>query len=136
MTASKLNLVIVEEHKSLQGLLASLEEQFQYLTKREVFALDSVKNKIEQCSRQVAHFEVERRKITNGKDMSKVVEELKNDELDSNYTNIKKLLNLIQIQKYANETLIKQGLGFTTQMLRFLNPDKGPKTYNSYGKRK
>ncbi len=133
---NELNNIIVEEYKALQGLLASLDEQYKHLTKQQVFELDSVRDKIEKCSREVAHFEVQRRKITNGKDMSKVVEELKDEKLENNYRNIKKLLHAIQFQKDTNEILIKQKLGFTTQMLNFLNPNKTPKTYNAYGKRK
>ncbi len=136
MSTSELNLVIVEELKALQGLLASLDEQFQYLTKREVFALDAVRNKIELSSKKVASLEMKRRTLTNGEDMSKVVHELKDEELEKNYRNIKKLLSAIVLQKDTNEVLIKQQLGFTTQMLNFLNPDKAPKTYNSYGKRR
>ena len=62
----ELNKIMVEEYKSLQALLGALDEQFEYLTKREVFALDKITQKIEECTREVARFEVERRKITNG----------------------------------------------------------------------
>jgi flagellar biosynthesis/type III secretory pathway chaperone len=136
MVASELNSVIVEELKALQGLLASLDDQFQHLTKREVFALDAVRNKVELSSKKVASLEMQRRSLTNGEDMSKLVRELKDEELEENYRNIKKLLEAIVLQKDTNEMLIKQQLGFTTQMLNFLNPDKAPKTYNSYGKRR
>jgi flagellar biosynthesis/type III secretory pathway chaperone len=136
MITSELNSVIVEELKALQGLLASLDDQFKYLTKREVFALDSVRNKIEMRSKAVASLEMRRRTLTNGEDMSKIVQELKDEELEKNYRDIKKLLSAIVLQKDTNDMLIKQQLGFTTQMLNFLNPDKAPKTYNSYGKRR
>jgi len=61
---------------------------------------------------------------------------LNNEELENNYRSIKKLLEEIQLQRETNELLIRQGLGFTTQMLNVLNPNKGPKTYNAYGKRR
>ncbi|NMM61267.1 flagellar protein FlgN [Clostridium sp. P21] len=136
MNASELNSVIVEEIKALQTLLSCLDEQFQYLTKREVFALDAVRSKIEQSSREVASFEMKRRSLTNGEDMNKIVHELKDKELEKNYRDIKKLLDSVVFQKDTNDILIKQQLSFTTQMLNFLNPDRGPKTYNSYGKRR
>lgn len=131
-----LNRIMVEEYKALQALLGALDEQFEYLSKREAFALDKITQKIEQCAREVARFEVERRKITNGEAMSKIMSDLNNEELENNYRNIKKLLEEIQVQKDTNELLIRQGLGFTMQMLNVLNPDKAPKTYNAYGKRR
>lgn len=133
---SNLNKIMIDEYRALQSLLKALDEQFEYLTKKEVFALDKVAQKIELCAREVAHFEVERRKITNGEAMGNIVDRLKNEELESNYRNIRNLLEEIQLQKDTNELLIRQGLGFTTQMLNILNPDKGPKTYNPYGKRR
>jgi Flagellar biosynthesis/type III secretory pathway chaperone len=132
----ELNRVMVEEYKAIQALLGALDEQFEYLTKREVFALDKVVKKIEICARDVARCEVERRNITKGEAMSKIIDEINNNELENNYRNIKKLLEEIQMQKETNELLIRQGLGFTTQMLNVINPDKGPKTYNGYGKRR
>lgn len=136
MNASELNSVLNEEYKTLQTLLSCLDEQFQYLTKREVFALDAVRSKIEQSSKAVASLEMKRRSLTHGKDMSKIVLELKDEELENSYRNIKKLLDAVVLQKDTNEMLIKQQLGFTTQMLNFLNPNKTPKTYNSYGRRR
>lgn len=132
----ELNRIIIEEYSALKDLLGALDEQFEYLTKREVFALDGITKKIENCARDVARFEVERRNVTKGEAMSKIIDNLKNEELENNYRNIKKLLEEIQLQKDTNELLIRQGLGFTTQMLNFLNPDRGPKTYTAYGKRR
>lgn len=132
----ELNRIVLEEHKALQALLEALEEQFEYLTKREVFALDKITQKIELCAREVARLEVGRRQITNGEAMSKIVSELRNEELENNYRDIKNLLEAIQTQKETNEVIIRQGLGFTTQMLNVINPDRGPKTYNAYGKRR
>lgn len=132
----ELNRIMVEEYKAIQALLGALDEQFEYLTKREVFALDKIVKRIESCAREVARFEVERRNITKGKAMSKIMSDINNEELKNNYRNIKKLLEEIQMQKETNELLIRQGLGFTTQMLNVLNPDKGPKTYTAYGKRR
>lgn len=136
MNASELNSVINEEYEALQTLLSCLDEQFQYLTKREVFALDAVRGKIEQSSKVLASLEMKRRSLTGGKDMSEIVLELKDAELEKNYRNIKKLLDMVVLQKDTNDVLIKQQLGFTTQMLNFLNPNKAPKTYNSYGRRR
>jgi flagellar biosynthesis/type III secretory pathway chaperone len=133
---TELNEIIVEEYKALKALFEALNEQFQYLAKRDVLRLSAITKKIEQINKDVARFEIERRKITKGEAMSKIVRELKDKELENNYRSVKRLLGEIRFQKDANEMLIRQGLGFTTQMLNFLNPDRGPKTYNSYGKRR
>ncbi|MBV7272263.1 flagellar protein FlgN [Clostridium thailandense] len=135
MTAA-LKEIIVEEHKALEALLDILDEQFKYLTKRDVFSLDKVSKKLHECSVKIAHFEMERRKLTAGKSMKNIIEDTKDKELENKYREIVKLLSEIELQKTTNDMLIKQGLGFATQMLNFLNPNKGPKTYNSYGKRK
>ncbi len=135
MTAA-LKEIIVEEYKALKALLDALDEQFKYLTKRDVFSLDKVSKKIHQCSVEIAQFEMERRKLTSGKPMKSIIEETKDIELENNYREIVKLISEIELQKTTNDMLIKQGLGFATQMLNFLNPNKGPKTYNSYGKHK
>lgn len=132
----ELNRIMIEEYRALQSLLGALDEQFQYLTRREAFALDGITKKIESCAREVARLEVERRNITKGEAMSKIIGKINNEELDKNYRNIKKLLEEIRLQKDTNEILIRQGLGFTTQILSVLNPDRGPKTYNAYGKRR
>lgn len=132
----QLNKIMIEEYGALEGLLRALDEQFEYLTKREAFALDKIAKKIENCAREVARFEVERRNITKGEAMSILVQQLNDKELEKNYRSIKKLLEEIQLQRETNELLIRQGLGFTTQMLNVLNPDRGPKTYNAYGKRR
>ncbi|MBC2582575.1 flagellar protein FlgN [Clostridium sp. DJ247] len=126
----------MNEYNALKALLDALDEQFEYLTKREVFSLGKVVEKIEQCSREVARWEVERRKITGGEAMTSIVDKMKNENLENNYRSVKKLLEEIQLQKDTNEMIIKQGLGFSTQMLNFINPDRGPKTYNGYGKRR
>ncbi|WP_313885244.1 flagellar protein FlgN [Clostridium sp. DJ247] len=132
----QLNEIVMNEYNALKALLDALDEQFEYLTKREVFSLGKVVEKIEQCSREVARWEVERRKITGGEAMTSIVDKMKNENLENNYRSVKKLLEEIQLQKDTNEMIIKQGLGFSTQMLNFINPDRGPKTYNGYGKRR
>lgn len=134
--AAALKEIIVEEYKALKALLDALDEQFKYLTKRDVFSLDKVSKKLYKCSVEIAQFEMERRKLTSGRSMKSIIEEIKDKELENNYREIIKLLSEIELQKTTNDILIKQGLGFATQMLNFLNPNKGSKTYNSYGKHK
>lgn len=131
----QMNNMIVIETKALEALLLALDEQYKYLVKNDVFALEKMTSRIENCSREIAKCEMERRKLTNGAPMGEIINKLNDDELDENYRRIQRVIESVRLQKDSNDMIIKQGLGFTTQMLSVLNPDKSPKTYNSYGKR-
>lgn len=134
MLSEQLNSIIINEYNALDKLLKTLNEQFDYIRKKNIFALDAVREKIEACAREVAKHEVERRKITNGKSLSTIVSECEDKTLEKSYENIQDLLHQVQLQKDTNEILIRQGLNYTTQMLGMLNPSRGPKTYNAYGR--
>lgn len=136
MFVQQLNSIIIKEYDALSKLLESLNEQFTYLSKNDVFALDGITEKLDKCAREVAKYEVERRKITGEKAMSKIIDECQDKTLDDNYRSTLNLLHKVQLQKDINESLIKQGLNFTTQMLNMLKPDRAPKTYNAYGRRR
>ncbi|WP_123053461.1 flagellar protein FlgN [Clostridium sp. JN-1] len=134
MVSEQLNSIILNEYSALKKLLKTLNEQFDYITKRNVFALDAVREKIENCASEVAKYEVERRKITDGRLMSTIVSESGDKTLEKSYEKIQNLLHQVQLQKDTNEILIRQGLNYTTQMLGMLNPNRSPKTYNAYGR--
>lgn len=131
----QMNNIIVMETKALEVLLSALDEQYKYLVNNDVFALEKITLKIENCSREIAKYEMERRSLTNGASMREIINQLNDEELEENYRNIQKVIESVRLQKESNEMIIKQGLGFTTKMLSVLNPDKSPKTYNAYGKR-
>lgn len=136
MYLEQLNSIMLEEYSALDELFKSLCEQFNYITKKNIFALDAVREKIENCARSVAKCEVERRKLVNGKSMTALILESDNEVLKENFENIQNLIHKLNLQKGTNEVLIRQGLNYTTQMLNVLNPNRKPRTYNSYGRRK
>lgn len=132
---SKLKKVIEDEKGALEEILSVLELQHKYIIEEDVFKLEDVVKNIEEGNKNIALLEIERRNLLGSESMSEVVKKYDDEELNLLYREIKRVLNELSIQKETNETLIKQGLGFTTQMLNLINP-KGctPKTYNSYGK--
>jgi flagellar biosynthesis/type III secretory pathway chaperone len=134
MLNETLNQIILKESKALKDLLALLEEQHSMILKNDIFGLEAIVEKIQNCNREIAKEEVERRKLVGSDGMSKTIDTLGDEELDRNFRSIKKLLAEVELQKDTNELLIRQGLGFTSRMLNILNPDRNVKTYNSYGK--
>lgn len=130
---NELKNVIRNEDESLNKLLSLLEEQYKYIMGKEVFKLDAMVEKIKLCNKEVAEYEVFRRRITNSKSMSDIVMESKDEELENLYRNIKKTVELVKMQKDTNELLLKQQIGFNTQMLNIINPRRENRTYNSYG---
>lgn len=131
-----LKSVMENEYEALIEMLKVLEEQYELLVKKDAFALDNIVKKIEDISKKVALSEIERRKITGKEKMSKVVSELKDEDITGVYTKIRSIMYDIEVQKESNEILIKQGLVFTTQMLNLINPNRNVKTYNNYGRAK
>jgi flagellar biosynthesis/type III secretory pathway chaperone len=136
MDSNSINLIIIKETAALKTLLDLLDEQHELLIKNDIKELEDIVLKMEYCNKQIAEAEVERRKLIKGISMKAVVDEAQNDELNKNYRYIQRLISEIQVQKETNDMLIKLGLGFSTRILRILNPDKTPKVYNSYGKLK
>lgn len=132
---AKLKDIFTRELKALNRLLETLEEQHKYIVKNEVFKLEKMKSEIEQVNKDVALIEMERRNLTGEESVNEIVSRYEDEELSILYRDIKKVLNELKLQKETNEVLIKQELGFTTQMLNLFNPKSGtPKTYNAYGK--
>ncbi|KYH30078.1 MULTISPECIES: flagellar protein FlgN [Clostridium] len=142
MTNNEIKLQLKElmllQLKVFGVLLNLLEEQHLYIVKNDVFNMEAVVEKIQKCNQQIASLELRRRDITKGllenKTFGKLIEEMKDKELENSFKKIRGLLHEIQLQKDTNELLIKQGLSFTNRMLLILNPDRQAKTYNGYGK--
>jgi flagellar biosynthesis/type III secretory pathway chaperone len=65
--------------------------------------------------------------------MKAIVENSNDIDLDSTYRDIKKLIEVVKMQKDTNELLIRQQMGFNAQILNIINPRREIKTYNSYG---
>lgn len=132
-TADQLKEIIVNESCAVEELIKILDEQHDFIAKNNIFDLEDCVKRIENCNRSIAQWEVKRRKIVNDKPMKEVIAKLNDDELDKSYRNIKKLLHAATLQKNLNEALLKQGLSFSSKMLRLLNPDRKAKIYTSYG---
>lgn len=132
----KLNEILVKEHESLNKLLSALDEQHSRIVKNDVFGMEAIVKEIEKENKAVAELEMERRKLTQGREISGIIQEFKDENLDRNYRNLKMLLQQLILQKDNNELLIRQRLSFTTQMLSILSPDRSVKTYNAYGRRR
>lgn len=124
------------ESKALEELLKVLEEQHGYIVRNTIFKMEEVVAKLDRCNKEIAKWEMERRKLTQGEAMSKIIDKIGDRELEDQYRKIKRVIEEVKLQKDTNELLIRQGLGFTTQMLTILSPNKNTKTYNSYGKPK
>lgn len=129
----KLTEVLVKEEGALKKLLDLLDEQFKLIMSKNVFGMEEMVERLQSCSKEIAEFEVERRKLIGGKSMREVIKALDNNDLDNVYRRIQKLLEAITLQKDTNDTLIKQQLGYTNKMLNIINPRREVKTYNSYG---
>lgn len=126
--------ILVIESEALKSLLSLLEKQYKLLVDNNLFELDSITNEIKLVNKQVAEAEVQRRKLSEGKSMKEIISSSNDAELEKKYREIKNILFNLNIQKESNDVLIKQGIGFSTSMLKILNPDRRIKTYNSTGK--
>lgn len=125
--------ILKEERKELENLLDLLDKQYKYIMKKEVLQLEALVDKIKHANKNVALKEVERRKVVGTKSMIEIVNKSKDVELESEYREIKKLLEGIKLQKETNELLIKQRISYNNQILSIINPKRENKTYNSYG---
>jgi flagellar biosynthesis/type III secretory pathway chaperone len=124
---------LILERKSLEKLLSLLEEQYILIMKNKLFELEDIVGRIKLCNKEVAEEEVNRRKIVGSESMKDIVENSNNIELDIAYRDIKKLIDVVRMQKDTNELLIRQQMGFNAQILNIINPRREIKTYNSYG---
>ena len=88
----KLNSVMIQETEAIKTLLLELEEQHRCIVVNDIFGLEACVNKIKEANKNIAHMEVQRRKLTESRDMGSIIEELKDKDLENNYYKIKNLL--------------------------------------------
>lgn len=131
---NSLNDVMIKEIAAVNELLSALDKQHEYILKNDIFSLEKIVSDIQLINKKVAQIEMERRQITRGQSMRKIIYEFKDEETDNNYRKIKMLLHEVKVQNESNNLLIKQNLSFTNRMLEVLNPNRQTKIYNSYGK--
>ena len=130
---NNLKEVLTLEEKKLKELLSLLEKQYKLILSKDIFGMESIVEEIKVKNKELAESEVERRRFLGNLSIKEYIESSNNVELDSIYRNIKKLLNIMILQKDTNELLIKQQLSFTNRILNLINPKKDITTYNSYG---
>ncbi|CAM2810340.1 flagellar protein FlgN [Hathewaya histolytica] len=131
----KLKDVLQREKGIFKELLGLLEEQHIFIVKNKSFDLESILEKIGDKNKEVAKIELERRSHLGDESMLDFVKRSEDEELELLYRDVKKLVYELKLQKETNETLVKQSLVFTNQLLNLLNPSKtNLKTYNSIGK--
>lgn len=130
----ELKVIIYEEKKILKRLLDLLDEQYELAINKEVIKLDNIANELDLVAKELAKMEINRRDIMGNKSsMLETIKRCDDENVVKAYDEIKSLLKMIEIQKEANQTLIRQQLLFTKKMINFIKPNKGIGTYNSSG---
>ena len=131
----EIKVIIYEEKNILKNLLALLDEQYDYIINKEIIKMDKVAKKLDETSKELAKVEIQRRNIMGSEASMKEIVQLCDDENIKNaYEEIVSTLRMVQLQKEANDTLIKQKLFFTKKMINFIKPSKDIGVYNAYGK--
>lgn len=122
-----------KQNTELKELLNLLEDQYTMIMKKDVFGLEGLVDKINECGKKIAKDEVERRNLTEEKGIKNIVNESNDKVLTESYQDIQKTLNQVISQKETNDLLLKQEIVFNNKMIQLMNPNRGIKTYNSYG---
>ena len=131
----EIKVIIYEEKNILKNLLALLDEQYDYIINKEIIKMDKVAKKLDETSKELAKIEIQRRNIMGSEASMKEIVQLCDDENIKNaYEEIVSTLRMVQLQKEANDTIIKQKLFFTKKMINFIKPSKDIGVYNAYGK--
>ena len=130
----ELKVVIYEQRKLFKKLLDLLDEQHEFIINKEVTKMDKIAKDLESISRDIAKLEIQRRNIiSEGVSMSSLVVSCDDDKIKEAYEEIKSNIKMIELQKEANQTLLKQRLFFTKKMMNVIKPNQGIGTYNAYG---
>lgn len=122
-----------DQNKELRELLKLLEAQYKMIMSKDVFGLEGVVDKINECGKKIAKEEVERRKLIGNGSMIEIVNKSNNNELKTLYGEIQSTLTEVIQKKETNDLLLKQQIIFNNKMLAMMNPSREIKTYNSYG---
>ena len=131
----EIKVIIYEEKNILKNLLALLDEQYDYIINKEIIKMDKIATKLDETSKELAKIEIQRRNIMGSEASIKEIVQLCDDENIKNaYDEIVSTLRMVQLQKEANDTLIKQKLFFTKKMINFIKPSKDIGVYNAYGR--
>lgn len=130
-----IKIIVYEEKNILKNLLNLLDEQYDYIINKDIIKMDKIAAKLDEASKELAKIEIQRRNIMgNEVNMREVVELCDDENIKRAYDEITNTIRMIELQKEANDTLIKQRLFFTKKMINFIKPSKDIGVYNSYGK--
>lgn len=130
-----IKIIVYEEKNILKNLLNLLDEQYDYIINKDIIKMDKIAIKLDEASKELAKIEIQRRNIMgNEVNMREVVELCDDENIKRAYEEITNTIRMIELQKEANDTLIKQRLFFTKKMINFIKPSKDIGVYNSYGK--
>lgn len=130
-----IKVIIYEEKNILKNLLSLLDEQYDCIINKDVIKMENVTSKLDEASKALAKAEIQRRNIMGSKDsMKEAVLNCDDENIKSAYEEIVSTLKMVEVQKQANDTLIKQRLFFTKKMINLIKPNKNIGVYNSYGK--
>lgn len=130
----ELKLIVFEEKRILLELLELLDKQHSIILAKDVMMLENLTEELELTGRSLAAIEIKRRNLVADEEFKSLIENSDDEHIKDVYEEIKDILKNLQIQKKANDTLIKQQLFFTTKMINVIRPSKNTGTYNSYGK--
>ena len=122
-----------DQERDLRELLELLETQYKMIMSKDVFGLEGLVDKINECGKKIAKDEVERRKITGEKSIKEIVYNSNSEELKEVFGKLQNTLNNVVSRKETNDILLKQQIVFNNKMLQILNPSRENKIYNSYG---
>jgi flagellar biosynthesis/type III secretory pathway chaperone len=125
--------LMIDQEKDLKELLSLLKTQNEMIIKKDLFGLEGLVDKLNECSKRIAKAEMQRRKLLGKDSIAEIVKNSKDGGLKQSYKNIRDTLRTVLSQKETNDMLLKQQLLFSNKMLNIINPDRRIKTYNSYG---
>ena len=122
-----------DQDNDLKELLELLETQYKMIMSKDVFGLEGLVDKINECGKRIAKEEVLRRNLIGNEGVTEIVKKSENKELKECHDKIITTLNAVNFQKDTNDMLLKQQIVFNNKMLQLMNPSREKKTYNSYG---
>ena len=125
--------LIQSQEEDLGKLLELLETQYKMIMSKDVFGLEGLVDKINECGKRIAQEEVKRRKLLGTESIIDIISNSNNKELTEWYSKVKNTLNDVISKKETNDMLLKQQIIFNNKMLALMNPSREIKTYNSYG---
>lgn len=122
-----------DQEKDLTELFGLLETQYKMIMSKDVFGLEGLVDKINECGKRIAQEEVKRRRLTEDIGIKDIVVKTNDNELNQIYEKIQNTLNKVVFQKDTNELFLKKQIIFNNKMINLMNPNREIKMYNSYG---